>query len=445
MLDADIFLKCISRLIAFCRNGKAVTLELFKAYGFLVCKRMVLPHYHGKLVTEEIAGLDLIIWLVRFESQHKVHLPVAEHLHKFRHVPVEYIQFDARILLDEILHGLRKYLAERVCYADVEFACKQLLEVIHLCLAGFGVLKGLYRKGQEHGPAFSEGCRVGVTLEKDCTEFVLQRLYLLRKRALADIQAARSLREIQSLSRPDKKFQLFDFHDDSPFQCFLFILQSYIFVVNITSMEHSSKERSIIWLESTDSTNDELRRRLDQSGDLAIIAAERQSAGRGQGDHTWHSEPGRNLTFSVLLRHRCLKASDALAVTSIMALGIRDYLHTKGIEPWIKWPNDIWVGEKKICGILVENSMRAGKIDFSIVGVGLDVNQTDWPADLPNPVSLKDLTGLEYDTHEELKQLFDALARRSTQVSTPEGTAAIIDEFSAVVVRLDRTDSNNNR
>ena len=210
-------------------------------------------------------------------------------------------------------------------------------------------------------------------------------------------------------------------------------------------MEHSSKERSIIWLESTDSTNDELRRRLDQSGDLAIIAAERQLAGRGQGDHTWHSEPGRNLTFSVLLRHSCLKASDALAVTSIMALGIRDYLHTKGIGPWIKWPNDIWVGEKKICGILVENSIRAGKIDFSIVGVGLDVNQTDWPADLPNPVSLKDLTGQEYDTHEELKQLFDAIARRSTQASTPEGTAAIIDEFNKVVVRLDLIDSNNNR
>ena len=406
---------------------------------------MVLTHYHGELVTEEIARLDFIIWLVRLEGQHQVDIPVTEHLHQFSHIPVEDIQLDARVLLDKILHGLCKDLAERVCYAYVEFSGQQFLEVIHLCPAGFGILKGLYCKGQKHGPAFSEGSRVGVALEKNCTELVLQRFYLLRKRALADIQAAGSLGEIQSLSRPDEIFQLFDFHDESPFQCFLFILQSYIFVVNITSMEHSSKERSIIWLESTDSTNDELRRRLDQSGDLAIIAAERQSAGRGQGDHTWHSEPGRNLTFSVLLRHSCLKASDALAVTSIMALGIRDYLHTKGIGPWIKWPNDIWVGEKKICGILVENSIRAGKIDFSIVGVGLDVNQTDWPADLPNPVSLKDLTGQEYDTHEELKQLFDAIARRSTQASTPEGTAAIIDEFNKVVVRLDLIDSNNNR
>lgn len=210
-------------------------------------------------------------------------------------------------------------------------------------------------------------------------------------------------------------------------------------------MGDSSTERNIIWLESTDSTNDELRRRLNLSGNLTIIAAERQSAGRGQGDHTWHSEPGRNLTFSVLLRHRCLKASDALAVTSIMALGIRDYLHTKGIEPWIKWPNDIWVSEKKICGILVENSMRAGKIDFSIVGVGLDLNQTEWPSDLPNPVSLKELTGTEYDTREELRQLCDALAARSAQTATPEGVAGIIAEFNRVVVRLDRADSANNR
>lgn len=195
-------------------------------------------------------------------------------------------------------------------------------------------------------------------------------------------------------------------------------------------------ESRIIWLKSTDSTNNELRRRLVQSGDLTIVAAEMQSAGRGQGEHTWHSAPGQNLTFSILLRHRCLKGSDALAVTSIMALGIRDYLLTKGIEPWIKWPNDIWVGEKKICGILVENTIHAGMIDFSIVGVGLDLNQTDWPAELPNPVSLKELTGQEYDTHEELQQLSEALARRSAQVSAPGGAAEIIEEFNKVVVRL---------
>lgn len=195
---------------------------------------------------------------------------------------------------------------------------------------------------------------------------------------------------------------------------------------------------NIIWLKSTDSTNKELRRRLSQADDLTIVAAEMQSAGRGQGEHTWHSAPGQNLTFSILLRHRCLKASDALAVTSIMALGIRDYLHTKGIEPWIKWPNDIWVGEKKICGILVENTIHAGKIEFSIVGVGLDLNQTDWPSELPNPVSLKDLTGQEYDTHEELRQLSEALGRRSAQVSNPGGAAIIIEEFNKVVVRLER-------
>lgn len=197
-------------------------------------------------------------------------------------------------------------------------------------------------------------------------------------------------------------------------------------------------ESNIIWLKSTDSTNSELRRRLDQSGNLSIVAAEMQSAGRGQGEHTWHSAPGQNLTFSILLRHNCLKGSDALAVTSIMALGIRDYLKTKGIEPWIKWPNDIWVGEKKICGILVENTIHAGMIDFSIVGVGLDINQTDWPSELPNPVSLKDLTGQDYDTHEELRNLSEFLARRSAQTSAPGGPAEIIDEFSSVVVRLER-------
>lgn len=197
-------------------------------------------------------------------------------------------------------------------------------------------------------------------------------------------------------------------------------------------------ESNIIWLKSTDSTNNELRRRLDQSDNLTVVAAEMQSAGRGQGDHSWHSAPGQNLTFSILLRHCGLKTSDALAVTSIMALGIRDYLKSKGIEPWIKWPNDIWVGDKKICGILVENTMHGGTIDFSIVGVGLDLNQTNWPPELPNPVSLKDLTGSEYDTHEELRQLSEALAHRSAQASAPGGASEIIEEFNGVVVRLGR-------
>lgn len=197
-------------------------------------------------------------------------------------------------------------------------------------------------------------------------------------------------------------------------------------------------ESEIIWLKSTDSTNNELRRRMSEAGNLTIIASEMQSAGRGQGEHTWHSAPGQNLTFSILLRHRSLKASDALAVTSIMALGIRDYLRTKGIEPWIKWPNDIWVGEKKICGILVENTVHAGEIEFSIVGVGLDLNQTDWPSELPNPVSLKDLTGKEYNTREELRDLSEALGRRYESASAPGGASKIIEEFSRVVVRLDR-------
>ena len=200
-------------------------------------------------------------------------------------------------------------------------------------------------------------------------------------------------------------------------------------------MEQSSTGCDIIWLESADSTNDELRRRLERSGHLSVMAAVMQSAGRGQGDHVWHSAPGLNLTFSILMRYSLLKASDALAVTSVMTLGICDYLQARGIAPWIKWPNDIWVGDRKICGILVENSIRAGMIDFSIVGVGLNVNQTDWPSELPNPVSLKDLTGKVYDTHEELERLSDAISRQCARISVPGGAAEIIEEFSRVVVR----------
>lgn len=192
----------------------------------------------------------------------------------------------------------------------------------------------------------------------------------------------------------------------------------------------------IIWLESTDSTNSELRRRLDRSGDLTIVAAETQSAGRGQGEHTWHSAPGMNLTFSILLRHSCLKASDALAVTSVMTLGIRDYLHSKGIRPWIKWPNDIWVGDRKICGLLIENLFEGRHSSHSIIGVGFNLNEISWPEGLPNPVSLKELTGIGYDTSVELDLLVTKIRRRLGLLASADGRSSLQEEFGKYVFKL---------
>lgn len=197
----------------------------------------------------------------------------------------------------------------------------------------------------------------------------------------------------------------------------------------------------IIWLDSAKSTNSELRMRLGELDNLSVIAAVEQTAGRGQGSHTWYSSPRTNLTFSILYRfpeegQGLLKVADMLLVTQITTLGIRDYLLSKGITAGIKWPNDIWVGNRKICGILIENILDGDRIEASIVGIGLDVNEETWPEELPNPVSMKQLTGVHYELVSELEELCESISKRYFQSMDEEGRKSLEKEFTEHMFRL---------
>ncbi|MBO4264378.1 MAG: biotin--[acetyl-CoA-carboxylase] ligase [Bacteroidales bacterium] len=191
----------------------------------------------------------------------------------------------------------------------------------------------------------------------------------------------------------------------------------------------------IIWLKSCGSTNRELRERMDTLPNLSVIAATEQTAGRGQGSHTWHASPGCNLTFSCLYRP-ALPADALLLLTCVTTLALRDYLGSRGIEARIKWPNDIWVGDKKICGILIENVIEAGIITKSIVGIGLNVNEENWPEDIPNPVSMKELTGVTYRLDEELQALQKAICRRFQALSETDGRRRLQEEFEKYMFKL---------
>ena len=197
----------------------------------------------------------------------------------------------------------------------------------------------------------------------------------------------------------------------------------------------------IIWLDSAKSTNSELRMRLGELDNLSVIAAVEQTAGRGQGSHTWYSSPRTNLTFSILYRfpeegQGLLKVADMLLVTQITTLGIRDYLLSKGITAGIKWPNDIWVGNRKICGILIENILDGDRIEASIVGIGLDVNEETWPEELPNPVSMKQLTGVHYELVSELEELCESISKRYFQSMDEEGRKSLEKEFGEHMFKL---------
>jgi len=137
--------------------------------------------------------------------------------------------------------------------------------------------------------------------------------------------------------------------------------------------------------------------------------------GRGQRGNSWHAAPGENLTFSIVLKPEDLPAGDMMYITFMAASAVRDYLRSEGIPARIKWPNDIYVGKKKICGMLIENGISQGRIASSIIGIGLNLNQERFPGNLPNPTSMKLITGRSFPLKESLERLltffnFSALA-----------------------------------
>ena len=149
----------------------------------------------------------------------------------------------------------------------------------------------------------------------------------------------------------------------------------------------------IMWLQSVDSTNDEARRHISTLDNLSVLSAFCQTTGRGQRGNTWSAKAGENLTFSVVLKYdsesfQRIKTIDQFAVSEMAALAVIDLLAAYEIEARVKWPNDIYVGERKICGILIENSIREEMLASSIIGIGLNVNQTEFDPSLPNPTSM---------------------------------------------------------
>ncbi len=147
----------------------------------------------------------------------------------------------------------------------------------------------------------------------------------------------------------------------------------------------------IIYNYSVCSTND-LAMACDEPWSLFV--AEEQTLGRGQAGNSWESEPGKNLTFSLVVKPDFVRASEQFYISKITSLALVYALEDSGVEPKIKWPNDIYVGDKKICGILIENRLSAsGAILKSVLGVGLNINQEQFASDAPNPISMVQVTG----------------------------------------------------
>lgn len=167
-------------------------------------------------------------------------------------------------------------------------------------------------------------------------------------------------------------------------------------------------------VETTDSTNTLLKELIAQqptanSQELKYIYAGYQTAGRGQTGNGWESEANKNLLCSILLLPRANVFELNMAVSVAVERLIRSVLcQQSGLYSVlsIKWPNDIYWQDQKVAGILIENAIIGNELKYSIAGIGLNVNQTEWHSGAPNPVSLKQITGKDYDIDELMEQLY---------------------------------------
>ena len=180
-------------------------------------------------------------------------------------------------------------------------------------------------------------------------------------------------------------------------------------------------------VQATDSTNRLLKQRSDNDPNLpegtALVAWE-QTSGRGQAGNFWEAEAGKNLTFSVLLTPTFLSAKQHFLLSKAVALAVAETLSTVlNAEVQIKWPNDMYVGERKIAGILIENDWQDTHIQRSIVGIGLNVNQLEFKSDAPNPVSIRQITGIETDLDALLTEILGQLYKVYERLKSGETTA----------------------
>lgn len=169
---------------------------------------------------------------------------------------------------------------------------------------------------------------------------------------------------------------------------------------------------NIIRLDEIDSTNRYLKERTEYDEDAITIAiADYQTAGKGQGTHSWEGERGKNLLFSLLVCPRWVPVRKQFLLSEVGALAIKEALDSYADGFTLKWPNDVYWNDQKISGTLIETAVDSKGIKKCIFGVGININQTVFLSDAPNPVSLAQIVGHEVDREEVLQRIVEAFCR----------------------------------
>lgn len=191
----------------------------------------------------------------------------------------------------------------------------------------------------------------------------------------------------------------------------------------------------IIRVEETDSTNNWILRHEENLSGVTLVYCVNQTSGRGQRGNTWESEPGKNITASIIFHPDNFPACQQFVISEAVALSIVDFLASMDVRAKVKWPNDIYVEDKKICGILVEHKILGSEISRTIAGFGININQTRFISEAPNPISVKMLTGENHEIDRAVNSLSLVLEKYLNALS--EDKAAIHDEFISKLWRND--------
>lgn len=188
------------------------------------------------------------------------------------------------------------------------------------------------------------------------------------------------------------------------------------------------QEIEIRHFDETRSTSDDLRRLMSEENlpDFTSVIADYQTSGRGQVGNRWESERGKNLLLSTLVRPKNLSVKEQFYLSRAVSVAVAEAVgeYVKGVK--IKWPNDIYVDDKKIAGILIENNLRGSNINETIIGLGLNVNQTEFDASIPNPVSIKNLTGDDNDVNQVCRRIIVSIANWLNTLNAKEFDLIVI-------------------
>ncbi len=205
----------------------------------------------------------------------------------------------------------------------------------------------------------------------------------------------------------------------------------------------------IIWYDTIDSTNSEARRHFDDNDRMSVFAAHFQTAGRGQRGNKWSSSAGENLTFSILANLESdgmprIFAKEQFHLSIVSALTVSDFLFESGIENTIKWPNDIYVRDRKICGMLLENTLSGEYVSKSIIGIGLNLNQSEFPPELMNPTSVLKVTGKRLELESSLERLTEIFYGYIMKLCDKTCYDRLAEKFTSRMYRLEMQERYHN-